>query len=48
MLKFGKMAVRLDRSLKRVNEKGNPEFIFIGGHDTVINADILTNAMYDA
>lgn len=32
-----------------MNEKGNPEFIFnAGGHDTVINAEILSNAMYSA
>ena len=32
-----------------MNEKGNPEFLFnAGGHDTVINADILEDAMYQA
>lgn len=32
-----------------MNERGNPEFIFnAGGTDTVINADILENAMYNA
>lgn len=32
-----------------MNEQGNPEFIFnAGGHDTVINANILSDAMYKA
>lgn len=32
-----------------MNEKGNPEFLFnSGGTDTVVNADILENAMYNA
>ena len=32
-----------------MNEKGNPEFLFnAGGHDTVINAEILEDAMYQA
>lgn len=32
-----------------MNEKGNPEFLFnAGGHDTVINAEILEDAMYRA
>lgn len=32
-----------------MNEKGNPEFLFnAGGHDTVINKDILEEAMYRA
>lgn len=32
-----------------MNERGNPEFIFnAGGHDTVINKDILAEAMYEA
>lgn len=32
-----------------MNEKGNPEFLFnSGGTDTVINADILERAMYNA
>lgn len=32
-----------------MNEKGNPEFLFnAGGHDTVINSEILENAMYRA
>lgn len=32
-----------------MNEKGNPEFIFnAGGHDTVINSDILSDAVYSA
>ena len=32
-----------------MNEIGNPEFIFnAGGHDTVINKDILAEAMYEA
>lgn len=32
-----------------MSERGNPEFIFnAGGHDTVINADILEAAMYQA
>lgn len=32
-----------------MNEKGNPEFVFnSGGSDTVINAAILENAMYNA
>ena len=32
-----------------MNEKGNPEFMFnAGGHDTVINKDILSDAMYQA
>jgi len=32
-----------------MNEKGNPEFLFnAGGHDTVINAEILEDAMYKA
>lgn len=32
-----------------MNEKGNPEFLFnAGGHDTVINKDILSDAMYQA
>jgi len=32
-----------------MNEKGNPEFLFnSGGHDTIINARILEDAMYNA
>jgi hypothetical protein len=32
-----------------MNEKGNPEFLFNGGgHDTVINSEILADAMYKA
>lgn len=32
-----------------MNEPGNPEFIFnAGGHDTVINKQILSDALYDA
>lgn len=32
-----------------MNEKGNPEFLFnAGGHDSVINADILSDAVYAA
>lgn len=32
-----------------MSEKGNPEFLFnAGGHKSVINADILSNAMYEA
>ena len=32
-----------------MNEQGNPEFLFnAGGHDTVINSEILENAMYRA
>jgi len=50
-LKFWKDGGTLGQGaqLWAMNEKGNPEFIFQGGgHDTVINADILTNAMYNA
>ena len=50
-LKFWKDGGTLGRGAQiwAMNEKGNPEFIFnAGGHDTVINADILTNAMYNA
>lgn len=50
-LKFWKDGGTLGQGaqLWAMNEKGNPEFIFnAGGHDTVINADILTNAMYNA
>lgn len=32
-----------------MNEQGNPEFLFnAGGHDTVINKEILSDAMYQA
>lgn len=32
-----------------MNEQGNPEFLFnAGGHDTVINKEILSDAMYNA
>ncbi len=32
-----------------MNEKGNPEFLFnAGGHDTVVNKAILSDALYDA
>ena len=32
-----------------MNEKGNPEFVFnAGGHDTVINKEILSDALYSA
>lgn len=32
-----------------MNERGNPEFLFnAGGHDTVINSEILEDAMYNA
>lgn len=48
-LKFWDNGGTLGAQVWAMNEKGNPEFIFnSGGYDSVINANALENAMYNA
>ena len=48
-MKFWDDGGTLGAQVWAMNEKGNPEFVFnSGGYDSVINANALENAMYNA